>query len=140
MLKLLTLHVRKLVELLKPVFADLDDGVGILTLIRQTPVVVGGRDELLSVLRIERVHHVVEVSPIRPTAFGQLFREVLHEVRVVLELWVEGVDTELVELGHVDHLDVDEVQQLLLLSEDHPEEVLVDHGVGRHVELHCQKL
>ena len=65
---LLTLHLRQGVELLPPLLTDMNGGSGTLTIVCQATVVVGCLDEGLGVLRVERVHHVEEVLPVRPSA------------------------------------------------------------------------
>ena len=93
--------MRQGIELLPPLVTDMNGGASILTIIRQTPVVVGCLYEGLGVLKVERVHHVEKVLPVRPSALGKLVREVGHEASVIFELWVELVDAELVILGHI---------------------------------------
>ena len=140
MRRLLTLHVRHRVELVPPLLTDMDGSASTHTVVRHTPVVVGRLDEGLGVLRVERVHHVVEVLPVRPAALGQFVGKVGHEASVILELWVKDVDAELVVLGHVDVPLLLKSEQPLLIDEDLPEEVLVYHGVRWDVELNYQKL
>ena len=88
---------------------------------------------------LERVQDVEEVLPPQITALGQDVGEVHHEVVVALEL-VEEVDhAELIVLGHDHEVDVAQWHQLLPVGEDLLEEVLVDHGLRRHVQLHCEE-
>ena len=117
--------MRQSVELSPPLLADMNGGSSTFIVVRHTPVVVGCLDKGLGVLRIERVHHVEEVLPVRPSAFRKLVGEVGHETSIILELWVKGVDAELVILGHIYLPLFCESEQLLLLNDDHPEEVLV---------------
>ena len=107
--------------------------VGALTVVRQAPIVVGSLDEGLGVLRVERVHHIEEVLPVRPTALRKLVREVSHKASVILELWVEGIDAELIVPGHIYLPLLSESEQLLFLNKYHSEEILVDHSIRGHV-------
>ena len=131
--RLLTLHVRQSIEAGPPLLTDMNGGFSTLIIVCHAAIVVGCLDKGLSVLRIERVHHVEEILPVRPSAFRKLVREVGHEVSVILELWVKFVDTQFIILRHVDLPLICESEQLLIFTEDHPEKVLVDHGVRGHI-------
>ena len=57
--------------------------------LRGVPLVVGVDDEVLQVRRLQRVQAVEEVVPGRQPTFGQLIREVQHELSVALHVGPE---------------------------------------------------
>ena len=118
MRRLLTLHVRHRVELVPPLLTDMDGSASTHTVVRHTPVVVVRLDEGLGVLRVERVHHVEEVAPVRHPTLWQLIREVDHHLRFVLELGVKVLDAKFLKFWHHHHFDLCEGQQLFLLIQN----------------------
>ena len=92
-------------------------------------------DHLLRLRLVDGVEHVEEVAAVWQLALRQVVWHVRHELRVLAVPRVEVADGDLVVLGRVDLLDVLEGEQLLLVAQDLLEEVLVDHGVGRYIEL-----
>jgi len=90
------------------------------------------------VLRVQRVHDGEEVRAVGQPVLGQLVREVHPEVWLRPPGRQHGLDGQLVVLGHDDGLDVGQPHQPLLVLQDVAEEVLVEHGVGRQVQLHWQ--
>lgn len=107
-----------------------DVGCGVPKLVR---VVYDG----LHVVASDGVEDVECVVSIGKAVFGQLLREVAHQVPVLLDHRPHVLDTEFVILGHVDELDFGHLEKPFALGEDILEEVLVDHGCRRDVELHC---
>ena len=91
------------------------------------------RDEVRQ-LCVQDVEHVFAVG--LPT-LRDVVGEVLHQVRVPLDLWVDALDADLVVLRHDHDLELLEGHEEFALREDVLQEVLVDHGVWRHVELDC---
>ena len=86
-------------------------------------------------LGVDGVEDVKEILP-RGTFVGRIsVREERHHVGVLLELGVDGLDRELVVLGHLDGFDVGLAHQLLLAGEHRLQEVLVDGALLRQVEL-----
>jgi hypothetical protein len=65
------------------------------------PLLVCMPDELGCVVGVDRVHHVEEVISIRQAAFRHLVREVLGEVRRVLHLRPQSLDSQLIVHGDV---------------------------------------
>ena len=78
---------------------------------------------------VDGVEDVEEVGTIRELAFRELGGEVDGDARVVLELWVEVGDGDLVVFGRVDPLHLRQLEELLLAGEDLAEEILVGAGV-----------
>ena len=134
---ILTGQVRHRLQLLLP---ELGDGDALLLLVFGVgghPLLVGVLHDLLEVLRLQRVEDVEEVLARRALAGGIRVGEVLHELRVLLEVRPERLHRELVVLWDVDLLDLGLLHQLLLADEDVLEEVLVDDVRVREVVLDC---
>ena len=93
-----------------------------------------------NVLRLESVQDVEEVLSSRVATLGQGVREVLHELGVTFHLLLEVLDAELIELRHHYEVDVLQRHELLLVGKDHLQEIPVDHGIRRDVQLDCNEL
>ena len=104
-------------------------------LVRSEPDLMGVLDELCQVLRVQRIQHREEVISRWALLAWVGIGEVAHHDLVLREERVDGLDGELVELGHVDELAVGDGQQLLLVAKDLLEEVFVDHLARRDQQL-----
>ena len=123
-------------QLLRPRVRQLD-GLRLSILARYgVTLQVGVLDQVLHVLRVAGVEDVEEVGPVGQPAHRQLVREVPHEVGGMLHLRPDVPHRELVVEGHLDHADLLDLDELLLLREDLLEEVLREHRPRRHIELH----
>ena len=97
-------------------------------------------NHVLHVLGVDGVVHIECVSAIRYAPIRVPIWEVLVHLRVLLDAWVDVLDAELVELGHVHRPQRGHLEHALLVRKHLLEEVLVDHRVRRHVELHCTEV
>ena len=93
-------------------------------------------DQLLHVITLKSVEYVEEVLAIRNSALGHLRGEMPHEQLVRLHHRPELHDCELVIDGNIHSLDLIEFQETLLLGEYLFQEILVEHVLGRQVQLH----
>ena len=99
------------------------------------PLLVSVGHDLCQVVRVKRVEDVEEVIARRAFAHGILVREVLHELGVLQEHWIDSLDTELWILRHLDVNDLLLLHELLLSSQDLLDEVLVHDSLVWEVEL-----
>ena len=85
-------QIRHGLELLLPVLGHLD-GLSLHALsLRGHALLVGVAHDLREVVRVKRVEHVEEVHPRGALALWKLIREVLHELGVLQEHGIEGLD------------------------------------------------
>ena len=133
----LTRQVGHGLEFLQPVVGDLDGlGLGVLA-VGGHPLLVRVSQQLLEVLRVDRVQDVEEVRSGRPLAVRVFVGEVLDEFRIFLELRIQRLDADLVVVRHRDLLHDGLLHQFLLPGEDLLEEVLVDLLHRRQIVLDC---
>ena len=90
------------------------------------PLLVRMTHDLRQVLMMERVEDVEEVLARWTLVLGIRRREVLGKLWVLLELWPEAADGELVVVGDLDLVDVRLLHEHLLAGEDILQEVFVD--------------
>ena len=88
------------------------------------------------ILRVESIENVEEVLSVRRMTLGILIRKVHHEDRIILEVWEEFLDRELLILWYVDHLDIRQFEELFLVCKNCSEKVFVHHDFWRKIELH----
>ena len=88
------------------------------------------------ILRVESIENVEEVLSVRRMTLGILIRKVHHEDRIILEVGEEFLDRELLILWYVDHLDIRQFEELLLVSKNCSKEVFVHHNFWRKIELY----
>ena len=93
------------------------------------------RDDASKLLGTQGVEYVEHILAIRGTAFGELVGEVLHQLGVLLDHREDVLDADLVVLGDHHQLHVGKLHQLLAVSKDVLEVILVDHYWRGHVEL-----
>ena len=96
------------------------------------------RDDLLQIFRVQRIEDVEEIFSRWALVLGVYRRKESEEVGVLLQLWPESLDSDLVVLGHVDVVDIRLLQELLLAGENLFEEVLVDGSCLWQIELYCK--
>ena len=87
--------------------------------------------DLFEVLRVQGVEDPVEVITRWALALMERVGEVLDELGVLLQLWPEFTDGELVVLGHLDRGDGVLLEEVLLAGQDLLQEVLVDVALRR---------
>ena len=92
-------------------------------------------EQLLQELGVESVENVKEVLPRRALANRVLIGEVPHQEVVIGELRPQRLHRELLIMWDFYVRDVALLDQRLLVGEDLLEEVLVDQGLRRQVEL-----
>ena len=93
-------------------------------------------NNLVHILRLERVQNIEKIFSIWHAAFGQLVREVLLDFLVFLRHRPDVYHRKFVEQRHVDPLNFFKRKKILVFLEDFPEEIFVDHVLRRHVQLH----
>ena len=125
--KVLTTLEGRLVELLPPCLVDLHFLKALFLLSRCEPKLVCMTDEVVDIDWVHGVQQVEEELAIRTSAFWVLVWKVLHDILVLLEVWEEVLDTELIVSRDVDKTNVLELENLLLVGEDFSNEVLVHH-------------
>ena len=131
----LTGEVRHVLELLRPVLGDLDGLVLHLLAVCGVALLVGVCQDLGQVLRVDRVEHIEEIVARWPLALRIFVGEEAHHVRVLQELRVEVLHGELLEVGHL-HVHLLRLQEeLLLVLQEQPQEILVDDRLVWDVEL-----
>lgn len=131
----LTRQVRHGAELLLPVLRHLD-GLLLHVLALASQALLGGvLDDLLQVVRLQRVEYVEEVLSWRSLAFRVLVGEVALKDRVLSHRRVDVLDTELLVVWHFDEDHVRPLEQLLLPGEHLLDEVLGHDRFVRQVEL-----
>lgn len=96
-------------------------------------------NHLLEVVGVDGVEHVEEILPRRVSVLRQEVGEKEHELRVLLEIWPELDDGDLVVLWNVDEVDLRLLQEPLLVDEDKLEEVFIDLGDRWEVVLDWRK-
>ena len=99
------------------------------------PLLVRMTHDLRQVLMMERVEDVEEVLARRTLVLWVRCREVLRELWVLLKLWPETPDGELIVVGDLDLVDVRLLHQHLLAGEDILQEVFIDTCFVRQVVL-----
>ena len=124
-----------LIKSVYPVLSHFDDLCPLSFAFYSVTLVIGVFDELFGVLGIYGVHNVEKIIPVGKSTFGQLVREVLHEVRRILRLWSQSLCRQLIVHGHVDELDILDGHELLFLCKNLLQEVLIHHGIARKIKL-----
>ena len=84
---------------------------------------------------MNRVQNSVEIGSIREAVPCIFVLQINHDRCVLFELREDVVDTEFIELGHVDELALAHLQKLLLAFENLAKEVFVDRRGRRHIVL-----
>ena len=125
-----------LVQLVEPVFTNVDGFCLLVLPCNGVPLLIGVFDKLCDVLTAYGVHDVEEVVPVGQAALWQLVREELHEELQSFHLWPQLLHADLVVVGHVYKPHLAYGHEHLLLGQDLLEEVFVEHCVIRQVELH----
>ena len=95
-------------------------------------------DQRLRVLGVDCVQDVEQVLSVGQAAFGKAIRQIGHDSWVRLELGKQVHDAKLVIARHLNPFHLAEEKQLFFLDKDLPEVVLVDHGLGWDIQLHCR--
>ena len=124
-------------ELLGPVLRDLNRGLLVAVGICGHALLVGVLHHPLEVLRKDGIHDIEEVLTRRALVLGELGREVLGERGILLELRPQPPHRQLVVSGHGNILHVRLLEQLLLLGEHVPQEVLGHACLLGQVKLAC---
>ena len=103
-------------------------------------LLVGVAEQFTDVFRLERVQDVEEVVSRRSFVGWVMVREVTHDDRVLLELWIDVLDGELVVPRHLDGEHVHLLEQLLLPCQHRLQEIFVDHFLVREVVLQAGRI
>ena len=133
----LTAEIWHLLELLLPILGELDRLPHARLARRRHPLLVGVGQILGEEVGMDGIEDVEEVLPRRTLAIWEDVREVLLHLLIIGELRPEVLDGQLVVVGHLDADDLLLLEQLLLAGEHLLQEVLVDRGGRRQVELYC---
>ena len=78
---------------------------------------------------MDRIQDVEEVLSWRALVLGILIREVSHHLGVLRELWIEGLDSELIVVWHLDRGNLRLLEQMFLTGQNISEEIFVDDGL-----------
>ena len=133
---ILTRNKGLLAQLLEPAFGHLNCFHLLLLLSNGVPLSIGVFNESRDILSVDCVHDIEEVISVRKAAFRQLVGEVLVEANCTLHLGPKRLHTDFIVVRHIDKPHILYRHELLLLSQDLFEEVFIEHGVVRQVELH----
>ena len=137
---MLTGFERNGVERVPPLVSHFDGLVGLGLASHGVPLLVRVLYNLADVLRVESVHDVEKIFTVGHTPLSHLFREVLHERRVVLEHRPQVAHGEFVVQRDIDPADLVKSKQRLFIGEHFLEEIFVDHVLRRNVKLHCSSV
>ena len=111
----------------------------IVFLVRRKANSIGMLDHLREIIATQSVENCEKVISTWTLLSWVAVREVLHQLLILYEEWIYGLDREFVELGDVDESAFSYGHQLLLIVEDLLQEVLVAHLIWRSVELETVK-
>ena len=98
-------------------------------------LLVGVVHDLLQIIWMDGVQDIEEVLPGWAFSRRVRVREVRHQLRVLLELRIKGLDAELIVVRNLNGSDFRLLQQLLLAGHDGLQVVLVQDGLVGEVEL-----
>lgn len=135
----LTGQVRHGGQFLGPELGDLDGIVLPGLTLGRIALPIGMVQEPTEEIGLQRVEDIKEVIPWRASARRVLVGEVAHEDRILLELWVERLDGQLIILRHVNVSDISFLEQLFLSRQDCLEEIFIDHILVRQVVLQTRR-
>ena len=91
---------------LPPLGSDLDRLFGVLLSGCRMPLLLSMLDDLHSVVRVQRVHHVPEIRPIHASTFGELVRHTDCKLRVLYHHGVQALHRKLIVHWNVDEFDL----------------------------------
>ena len=136
----LTGQVRHRCQFLGPKLRDLDGLVLHGLTFGRMALLVGVAEQFTDVFRLERVQDVEEVISWRAFVGRIMVREVTHDDRVLLELWIDVLDGELVVPRHLDGEHIHLLEQLFLPRQHRLQEIFVDHLLVREVVLQAGRI
>ena len=112
--------------MLKPRLRDLNRLHLLLLVLCDVSLDLGVRDNLLELLWLKRVEHREEVSAVDLASLCQAIRQMPFQLFMVLEHLKDISDVELLIERHIDRDDIGHLHQLLFISEDTANEILID--------------
>ena len=127
---------RDLVELLGPVFRDLDGLLLFFLALCNVSLREGVSNNCLKLVWLQGIKHGEEVGAVNLASLWHSVGQVLVEFFMAGEHLKHVGDVDLLEQRHVDGPDLFHLQQLLLVLEYAAKEVLVDVPDGWQVVLH----
>ena len=136
----LTAEERHGVELVPPFVGDFDLIHLALLSARFVALLVGIIHHFLDMVWVDCVQDVEVVIPVRVLAFREATRHKAHHFNILHVPGTDILDAQLVKLWNVDLPESRHLDQIFLLGQDFPHEVLGHHPVGRQVPLHYSKL
>ena len=131
--KALTGNERHGVEGVPPLVRNFDRFSGLGVIRHGVSLLVCMPNNFLHIKRVQRVQNIEEIFAIRYASFGQLLREVLHELHVFLRHRPEFDHGKFVKERHIYEANLFQLEKLLFFCEDFFEEVFVHHVLRRQV-------
>ena len=94
----------------------------------------------LQILRIQSCQEIKEILSIRPFVFGILVREVLLEMSILFEHWINVADGQLLVVGNLNVLDLALLEEGLLATKHILQEIFVDHSIIGQIVLDYKRV
>ena len=114
-----------IIQLLCPIFRNSNGLILLVHSLNRESLLVCMSNELLQVLRLQRVEHVEKVITRWTFACCVLAWEIRHKLTIFTHLRIDGLHRQLFVLGDGDELDLALFEELLFAFEHHLEEVFV---------------
>ena len=89
----------------------------------------------LQILRVQSCQEIKEILPWRPFVLGIFVREVLLEMGILFEHWINVADGQLLVVGNLNVLDLALLEEGLPAAEHILEEIFVYHPFVRQIVL-----
>ena len=125
-IKALTRSEGHFLELIKPLVSDLDCLLLADNTLSAVPLLGCMVHNLLKILRVKGVEYIEKVLSWWTSTFRINVGEILHKFTVLFEIRPQCLDRDFIIMWHRNVVDLLFLEQLLLLSHDKFEEVLVD--------------
>ena len=96
-------------------------------------------NHIFDMLGVDRIEYSKEVLSVWISILWIRVLQILHDFRIPFKLRVDMLDAQLIVLRHIDRASLGDLEQLLVAAEHGTDEVPVDCGSWRHVELNYLK-
>ena len=136
---ILTRKERHSVQIVPPLFVDLDCRLLVGLTIGSEPLFVCMGDHLADILGVDGIQDCHEVVSVRESILRVFILQILHHLFVVFEFGKDVLHTELIEFGSLADLALTHLEQLLVPFENLAKEIAIDRCRGRHKELQLQE-
>ena len=92
-------------------------------------------NHIFDMLGVDRIEYSKEVLSVWISILWIRVLQILHDFRIPFKLRVDMLDAQLIVLRHIDRASLGDLEQLLVAAEHGTDEVPIDSGPWRHVEL-----